>query len=98
MIPFLLLSAFLWGICVACFMQYTRLGLFLSVHLTWFATALGCGVNWLLLLLVTNNGLTPWWMGIAVFALSSIGPSVRGIVLHRDIFSEVMDGTRTTGE
>lgn len=95
MLPFVLLAAFAWGVCVATFMQYTRLGLFLSLRLTWFMTALGCGVDLLLLLLVMDaSGHIAWWHIVAVFGVSSIAPSLRGLLLHRNYFGEWMDGAR----
>lgn len=97
MLPFVLLAAAVWGLCVAAFMQYTRLGEFLSLRLTWFMTALGCGVDLLLLLLVQDEmGRVFWWQIIAVFGVSSIGPSLRGILLHKNYFGELMDGARDT--
>lgn len=97
MLPFVLLSAFAWGVTVAVFMQYTRLGQFLSVRLTWFMTALGCGGDLLLMLfLVDGAGNLPWWQMVAVFGVSSLGPSLRGLLLHRNYFGEWMDGARDT--
>lgn len=100
MLPFVLLAAFIWGIAVAAFMQYTALGDFLSRRLTWFMTAFGSGGNLLLLLLLMDaHGAVYWWHVVAIFFVSSIGPSLRGILLHQDYFKAVMDGARdTSGE
>lgn len=95
MIAFVLLSAFIWGIAVAAFMQFTALGDFLSRRLTWFMTAFGCGGNLLLLLVVMDSAWRISWLEmVAVFFLSSIGPSLRGILQHQDYFKAVMDGAR----
>jgi hypothetical protein len=93
MIPFVLLSAAIWGLCVAAFMQYTKIGTFLSLRLTWFITALGCGGNLLLLLLLLDGaGRVAWWHVVAVFGMSSIGPSLRGILQHEGFFREIING------
>lgn len=94
MLEFALLSAFVWGLAVAAFMQFTALGDFLSRRLTWFMTALGCGGDLLLLLLVAEAGRVGWLEVVAVFFLSSFGPSLRGILQHQDYFKAVMDGAR----
>lgn len=99
-LPFVLLAAFMWGTAIAVFMQFTRLGEFLSKRLTWFVTALGSGGNLLLLLfLLDESGRIFWWYIPAVFFVSSLGPSLRGILIHQRYFKEWMDGARdTTGE
>lgn len=95
MFAFVLLSALIWGVCVACFLEFTSLGKFIALHLTWFATALGCGGNLLLLLLLADGaGRVGWLAIVAVFFLSSIGPTLRGILQHQDYFKAVMDGAR----
>ena len=95
MLPFVLLCALLWGVCIAAFMQFTQLGDFLSKRFTWFMTALGCGGDWLLLLLLMDEaGRVAWWQGIAVFGVSSIAPSLRGIRLHERYFMEWINGAR----
>lgn len=95
MLAFVLLSAFVWGLAVAAFMQFTTLGDFLSRRLTWFMTALGCGGDLLLLLLLADGaGRVEWLAIVAVFFLSSFGPSVRGILQHQNYFKAVMDGAR----
>ena len=92
---FVLLSAFLWGMVVAGFMQYTRLGSHLAANMTWFMTALGCGgVLLLLLLLADNEGRVYWWEVVALFGVASVGPSVRGLLLNFGANEEVMDGAR----
>lgn len=97
MVAFTVLAAFVWGILVAVFMQFTKLGRFLSVHQTWFMTALGCGGNLLLLLLLMDGaGRVAWWHVVALFGVSSVGPSVRGLLQHRDYFGEIIDAARTT--
>ena len=97
MLAFVLLAAFVWGVAIAAFMQFTRLGHFLSLRLTWFMTALGCGGDLLLaLLLIDSAGRIAWWEFVAVFFASSFGPSLRGIVLHQTHWREVMDGAKDT--
>lgn len=95
MLPFVLLCSFVWGCCIAAFMQFTKLGEFLSIRLTWFITALGCGGDvLLLLLLMDSNGRIYWVHLVAIFFLSSIAVSFRGIFHLVTYFREVMDGTR----
>lgn len=97
MLAFVLLAAFVWGVAIAAFMQFTRLGHFLSLRLTWFMTALGCGgVLLLALLLLDDAGRVAWWEFVAIFFVSSAGPSLRGIVRHQDAFREIMDGAKDT--
>lgn len=97
MLPFVLLCAFIWGVGVALFMEFTTLGDFISKRLTWFITALGCGVDLLLvLLLVDNLGRVYWWQMVAIFFVSSMGPSYRGILAHKNYFVEWIDGARNS--
>lgn len=59
-------------------------------------TALGCGGNLLLLLLLADAGRVEWLAIVAVFFLSSIGPSLRGILQHQGDFVRVMDAAKDT--
>lgn len=95
MLAFVLLAAFIWGVCIAAFMEFTDLGDFISKRLTWFITALGCGGDLLLsLLLMDSNGLVGWWHIVAVFFLSSIAVSFRGIWQLVAYYRSIMDGAR----
>ncbi len=81
-LEFIFLVAFLWGLAVAAFLQFTAIGDFLSKRLTWFATALGCGGDLLLLLALADEaGMVTWWHIVAVFFFSSIPVAFRGIML-----------------
>ncbi|PYJ11260.1 MAG: hypothetical protein DMF06_03350 [Verrucomicrobia bacterium] len=83
MLAFVLLLAFMWGCIIAAFMQFTELGDFISKRLTWFMTAIGCGVDLLLGLFLTDaSGSVEWWQIVAVFFVSSIAVSFRGIWQH----------------
>lgn len=95
MLAFVLLAAFLWGVAIAAFMQFTKLGDFLSKKMTWFMTALGCGGNlMLLLLLVEDSFFVAWWQIVAVFGVSSLAPSLRGILLAQFEGDEVIDAAK----
>lgn len=93
-LPLVLVLAFAWGLAVASFMQYTEIGRFLSTHLTWFMTALGSGGNLLLLLLVMEDWRVHWLYIPAVFFVSSVGPSFRGIWLHKAKIMEFINDAR----
>lgn len=100
MLPFVLLASFVWGICVAAFIQFTELGRFISARLTWFIVALGIGGDLLLmLLLMDNEGRVIWYQVVAVIGLSSIAVSTRGILELVAYNRSVMDASKdTTGE
>jgi hypothetical protein len=80
-IEFVFLLAFVWGLAVAAFMQFTALGDFLSKRLTWFVTALGCGGDLLLMLMLADAaGMVTWWHIVAIFFCSSIPVAFRGMM------------------
>lgn len=94
--PLVLVLAFAWGICVASFMQYTVIGKFMAQEMTWFMTALGSGgVLLLLLLVMERDGQIMWWYVPAAYFVSSLGPSFRGIWLHKEKIMEWLDDART---
>lgn len=95
MLPFVLLCAFIWGVCVACFMQFTTIGKFIAERLTWFIVALGMGGDLLLLLfLMDGSGRVLWWQLVATIALSSIAVSARGILELVAYFGSMMDAAK----
>lgn len=95
MLAFVLLSAFVWGVCVACFLHFTNLGKFIALHLTWLSVALGMGGDLLLLLLLLDDtGRVLWWQAVATIALSSIAVSVRGILQLVAYFRSMMDAAK----
>lgn len=95
MLAFVLLSAFIWGVCVACFLQFTKLGKFIAQHLTWLSVALGTGGDLLLLLLLMDStGRVLWWQVVATIAVSSIAVSVRGILQLTAYFGSMMDAAK----
>lgn len=97
MLAFVLLSAFVWGVCVACFLQFTAIGKFIAERLTWFIVALGMGGDLLLLLLLMDSsGRVLWWQLVATIALSSIAVSVRGILQLVAYFRSMMDAAKDT--
>lgn len=100
MLAFVLLAAFVWGIGVACFLQFTKLGAFIAQHLTWLSVALGMGGDLLLLLLLMDSaGRVAWWQVVATIAVSSIAVSVRGILELVAYFGSMMDAAKNqTGE
>ncbi len=95
MLAFVLLSAFVWGCCVAAFIQFTELGRFIALRMTWFVVALGMGGDLLLvLLLMDGQGRVMWWQLVATIALSSIAVSARGILELVAYWRSVMDATK----
>ena len=96
MLPFVLLAAFIWGVCVACFMQFTKIGGFIAARMTWFIVALGMGGDLLLLLLlIDGDGNVLWWQLVATIALSSIAVSARGILELVAYFGKMIDDAKS---
>lgn len=97
MLPFVLLSGLLWGTCVAIFIQFTELGRFIALRLTWFIVAVGMGGDLLLsLFLVDEAWRVVWWQLVALIFISSIPVSVRGILELVAYNRSVMDGAKDT--
>ncbi len=97
MLPFVFLSALLWGTCIAVFIRFTDLGRFLSLRLTWFLVAIGFGGDFLLsLLLIDETGRIVWWQFVALVAISSIPVSVNGIIELAGYNRSVMDAAKDT--
>ncbi|MCK9629250.1 MAG: hypothetical protein M0R37_11765 [Bacteroidales bacterium] len=70
------LLAFLWGIGLACFLQFSRIGQYIATARTWISVVIGVGVDLLL-------GIgAAWWVMWLVVALSSLG------VITRSLFNE----------
>lgn len=73
------LGAVLWGIGLACFLQFSRLGRFLASERTWVSVVIGVGGD---LLLVIG---AQWWETWLIVAFSSLGIIVRSLVNeHRE--------------
>ncbi len=95
LLPFVLLSAFVWGTGVALFIQFTRLGRLMTTYLMWFVVATGCGVDTLLLLLLMDDqGRIDWWHMIAVLGVSAVPIAFRSIRELSIYFKDLMDGAR----
>ena len=60
-------GALFWGICLACFLQFHRMGTFLAEERTWLTVVVGVGVDLLL-----GIGAT-WWEIWLIVAFSSLG-------------------------
>lgn len=96
-IEFVFLLAFVWGLAVAMFIQFTVIGDFLSKKMSWFLTALGCGGDVLLLLLLTNEaGMAAWWHFVAILFVSSIPVSFRGTLELLNYTKREMDDAKNT--
>jgi len=67
-------AALIWGILLAVYLQFNRLGVFLAKERTWLAVVVGVGVDLLLGINAT------WWAIWLIVAFSSIGIVVRSIV------------------
>ena len=92
MLAFVLLAAFMWGICVAAFIQFSELGRFIAARLTWLIVAIGMGGDLLIaLLLIDSAGRVLWWQLVAVIGLSSIAVSARSILELLGQWRSVMD-------
>lgn len=95
MLPFVLLSSAVWGVCVAAFIQFTVLGRFIALHMTWLAVALGIGGDLLLLLLLMDsNNRVAWWQIVAVIGMSSIAVSAQDILKLVAYFKGLMDAAK----
>lgn len=95
MLAFVLLASFIWGVCVACFMQFTTIGKFIAARLTWLIVAIGTGGDLLLLLLLMDStGRVLWWQLVATIALSSIAVSARGILELVSYFGSMIDAAK----
>ena len=96
MLPFVLLAAAIWGVCVACFIQFNSLGRWIADRMTWFIVSLGTGGDLLLLLLlIDERGYLPWWQVVAVIAISSVAVSARGILEFFVYFRGLMADAKT---
>jgi hypothetical protein len=65
--------ALLWGIALACWLQFNRMGQFIATQRTWIAVVLGVGGDLLL-----GIGAT-WWHYWLIVAFSSIGIIFRSL-------------------
>jgi len=73
------LLALLWGIGLACWLQFSRMGRFIATERTWIAVVIGVGVDLLLIIGAT------WWALWLVVAFSSLGIIVRSLLNeHRE--------------
>lgn len=97
MLAFVLLASVVWGIAVACFIEFTELGRFIALRLTWLSVAIGLGGDFLLsILLLDEAGRIVWWQFVALVALSSIPVSTRGLLELVAYNRMVMDGAKDT--
>lgn len=81
MLAFVLLAAACWGVAVACFLEYTELGRFIAVRLTWLSVVIGFGGDFLLaIFLLDDQGRIIWWQFVALVGVSSIAVITRGLL------------------
>jgi hypothetical protein len=73
------LGALLWGIGLACFLQFHRMGAFLAKERTWLTVIVGVGVD---LLLAIGAA---WWEVWLIVAFSSLG------IVWRSLHNEESD-------
>lgn len=71
------LAGLLWGVLLACFLQFHRMGQFLAHERTWVSVIIGVGADLLL-----GIGAT-WWQLWLVVAFSSVGVIVRSLSNER---------------
>jgi len=67
-------TALFWGILLAVFLQFNRMGRFLAAERTWLAVVAGVGVD-----LLIGTGAT-WWHLWLIFAFSSVGIIARSLI------------------
>ena len=72
MVLFGCILAFLWGLMWALFLHFNSLGQALRRQMAWLPTAVGSGVNLLILLYMAGSSLeanvTWWWLPVVFFA------------------------------
>lgn len=89
------LIAFIWGVLVAAFIQFTKMGRMMTKHLMWFVVATGCGVDFLLLLLLADpQGRIVWNHAIAIFFASSVPVAFRSILELVAYLKSIMEGAK----
>lgn len=99
MLLFALLLAFVWGVAVAVFIEYTELGRWIAEHLTWLSVVIGIGGDLLILLVLLDEaGRVAWWQMVAVIGLSSLGVICRGLVVSYRYFKRLMQHAQDAGE
>jgi len=68
------LGALCWGILLAVFLQFSRMGRFLAVERTWITVVVGVGVD-----LLIGIGAA-WWQMWLIVACSSVGIIARSLI------------------
>lgn len=68
------LGALCWGILLAVFLQFSRMGRFLAVERTWITVVVGVGVD-----LLIGIGAT-WWVLWLIVVFSSVGIIARSLI------------------
>lgn len=81
MFAFALLLSVIWGICVACFIDFATLSYFISERMTWYILSLGLSGDLLIMLLLVNGEVpVAWWQIVAIIFLSSLALLARSII------------------
>lgn len=83
------LLALLWGILLACWLQFTRLGRFLAAERTWITVVIGVGGD----LLVGAGAI--WWQYWLIMALSSVGVIARSLMNEHNETEPALNRYRT---
>lgn len=86
------LGALVWGILLAVFLQYSRMGQFIADKRTWLAVVLGVGAD---LLLGTGAA---WWELWLIVAFSSVGIIARSLINERNAPEPALNAYRTKWE
>lgn len=74
------LLAFFWGVALALFVQFTRVGQWLTIYLTWFVVSVGVGVDLLIAQSLMDKAGRVLWMDIVlVIAASSVPLAIQGL-------------------
>jgi len=76
--------ALAWGLAYAVWLQVTKVGAWFARCRTWLATAIGVGVDLILVLFLVN--WEDWAKAAGVFGLSAIG------IVGRSLYNEWRDG------
>ena len=86
------LGALVWGVLLAVFLQYNRMGQFIAEKRTWLAVVIGVGAD---LLLVTGAA---WWEFWLIVALSSVGVIARSLINEHNAPEPALNAYRTKWE
>lgn len=87
---FVFVSALVWGLLLALFLQFTTIGRWLAIHRTWVTVVIGVGIDLLIALAILPLGL--WGKVVLIFALSSVAIIARSLVNELAETEELING------